>query len=130
LASRNTAVVIGASAGVGRAVAEQLAARQYDLVLASTDNRDIKAICSNLVLQWNIKCHAQVLDLSDASVNLHTFHNSCISHLGRIKAVFITAGFISPEDDKIAPDDIIQSIASVNYLNAIRLVGLFAQTFE
>ena len=38
-----TSVVIGASAGLGRALAEELAAAGHNLFLVATDRRDLEA---------------------------------------------------------------------------------------
>ena len=48
------ALVVGASAGVGRALAEGLAARGYDLLLVASDQRDLDAEAAHLRLTHGV----------------------------------------------------------------------------
>ena len=61
--SPTTAVVIGASSGLGRALAQALAREHYALLLIASDRRDLDALASNLNLEHGIAVRALALDL-------------------------------------------------------------------
>jgi short-subunit dehydrogenase len=58
-----TAIVIGASSGLGRALAAELARRNYSLLLLASDLRDLDALGASLNLAHGIAVRALALDL-------------------------------------------------------------------
>ena len=52
-------LVIGASAGLGRAIAERLAADGHALYLIASDPRDIAALVSDLNIRFGVKVTGQ-----------------------------------------------------------------------
>lgn len=60
-----TAVVIGASAGVGRALSEALAARSQDVVLVSSDAEDLGALAAHLRTVYGVKVVTVATDASE-----------------------------------------------------------------
>ena len=59
-----SAIVVGASAGLGRALACELAARGCDLVLVASDYRDVEALGADLALRHGVSTRAVGLDLA------------------------------------------------------------------
>jgi short-subunit dehydrogenase len=59
-----TAIVIGASSGLGRALAEELARNQYALLLVASDRRDLDALGASLHVTHGIATRSLALDLS------------------------------------------------------------------
>jgi short-subunit dehydrogenase len=59
-----TAIVIGASSGLGRALAVELARRNYSLLLVASDLRDLDALGASLNLAHGIAVRALALDLA------------------------------------------------------------------
>lgn len=50
-------VIVGASAGLGRALAERLAADKHDLFLVARDLRDLDSLAADLRLRFNVTTH-------------------------------------------------------------------------
>jgi short-subunit dehydrogenase len=59
----NTAIVIGASSGLGRALAEELASKQYALLLVASDRRDLDALGASLEVAHGIATRSLAFDL-------------------------------------------------------------------
>lgn len=59
-----TAIVVGASSGLGRALATELAARGYALLLVASDRRDLDALGANLNLVHGTAVRSLALDLA------------------------------------------------------------------
>ena len=58
-----TALVVGASSGLGRALAGELARRGHDLLLVASDARDLEALAADLGLRHDVGVQALALDL-------------------------------------------------------------------
>lgn len=58
-----TALVVGASSGLGRALASELAHRKHDLLLVASDARDLEALTADLNLRHGVEVRALALDL-------------------------------------------------------------------
>ncbi|MCX7310348.1 MAG: SDR family NAD(P)-dependent oxidoreductase [Alphaproteobacteria bacterium] len=55
-------VIVGASAGLGRAIAERLAADGHALYLIASDAQDIEALVADLGIRFSIKVSGESLD--------------------------------------------------------------------
>ena len=62
-----TALVTGASSGIGAAFARQLALRHYNLILVARRKERLEALASELIQQYRIQVEPLVADLSNAS---------------------------------------------------------------
>ena len=58
-----TAVIIGASSGLGRALAVELASRKQPLLLVASERRDVEATCADLRLRHGIQARSLGMDL-------------------------------------------------------------------
>jgi short-subunit dehydrogenase len=128
--SERTAVVVGASSGVGRALAEALAARQTDLVLAATDRRDLEAVASDLALRWGVQAHVWPLDLADPSLDVAGACERWVALLGRVDALLLPVGYVNPEDDRLPTRALLETTVRVNYTGVVALIAELARHFE
>lgn len=60
----NYAVITGASAGIGRSFAKELAQRGYSLVLVARREHLLKTLAGELMQEYNINCRIYVCDVS------------------------------------------------------------------
>ena len=58
-----SALVVGASSGLGRALAEELARTGHDLLLVASDARDLEAVAADLHLRHGVAVRTLALDL-------------------------------------------------------------------
>ena len=64
--SSKKAIVIGASSGVGRMLAEELASNGYDLLICSRDKRDLDAIANDLTYRFNVVVETDAKDFMNS----------------------------------------------------------------
>jgi NAD(P)-dependent dehydrogenase (short-subunit alcohol dehydrogenase family) len=115
-------LVVGASAGLGRAVAERLAADGHALYLVASDARDIAALVSDLSIRFGVKVTGESLDL--AKLDIAALRQRVHDNLGPIENLFYIAG-VSTLDSGPIDDDLAVRLIEVNFSAAVRIVNAF-----
>ena len=59
-----TYIIVGGSAGLGRAIAKKIASEKQDLIIISSDLRDTKALASDLEIRYGVKVIPLQMSLS------------------------------------------------------------------
>lgn len=109
-----SAIVIGASSGLGRALADELAQRRHDLLLVASDPRDLEAIAADLNLRHGAVVRTLAFDLGrepDPGARIV----AALDGLSAPEALLLPAG-TSREGDDFALDT-----AAIGQLLAINL---------
>jgi short-subunit dehydrogenase len=112
--SVTTSIVIGASSGLGRALATELARKGNALLLVASDLRDLDALASNLNLRYGVAVRALALDLgreADPGARIA----GALAGLPPASALLLPIGY-SREDDDFSLD-----AAGIGQLLAINL---------
>jgi len=119
IAKMGTAVVTGASAGIGKVFAERLAEKGYDLFLVARRADRLDSIAKELTQQYGVQVKTQVADLGDA-VQLETVAQA-ISGNDQITLLVNNAGtsFVGPLDG--ATVDQLNTLVNINIVALTRL---------
>jgi len=97
-----TSIVIGASSGLGRALATELARTRHALLLVASDLRDLDALAANLNLQYGVPVRALALDLGrEADPGARIV--AALDRLPPLDALLLPIGY-SREDDDLSLD--------------------------
>jgi len=124
-----SAVVIGASSGVGRALARALAARGTKLLIVSRDRRDIEAAAADIRERFGCQCLGQALDIASPDFDARAFADAAAAWLGEIDAVYIPAGSVR-EDDSGPNPDVLLPLTATNYLGPALLAAEFGRRMQ
>lgn len=97
-----TSVIIGASSGLGRALAAQLAARGDCLLLVASDKRDVDALAADLALRFGVDARGLAIDLGQVA-DPGAPILQCLSDMRPLSALVLCAGY-SRDDDNLSLD--------------------------
>ena len=123
-----TAIVTGASSGIGKMYAERLAARGYDLVLVARREDRLQHIAADLQARCSIRAQVLVADLSQpagvAAVIDYMRNDDALAML--VNNAGVSAGGALPLTD--TPDNVIAAMIALNItaLTALSKAALVA----
>jgi len=93
-----TSIVIGASSGLGRALATELARSRHALLLVASDLRDLDALAASLNLEYGVPVRALALDLGrEADPGARIV--AALDRLPPLEAVLLPIGYSREDDD-------------------------------
>jgi decaprenylphospho-beta-D-erythro-pentofuranosid-2-ulose 2-reductase len=124
------AVIVGASSGVGRALAGELARHKYDLVVAARSRRDLEAVAADLSLRHRVEVYPEPLDLGQDTLHARKFVKRCYENLGEVSSLFFPVGAVDARDCGPADPEIISRALRVNYAGVVLIAAEFAKRFE
>jgi short-subunit dehydrogenase len=110
-----TDLIVGASAGLGRALAVRLAAAGRDLALVSSDLRDVAAVASDLSIRHGVRVVPIAADLGRHGVDLELIEK--LMALGRPEALFFPIGAVAPNDGADIDVAAAGRLVRVNFLS-------------
>ena len=127
IAHQGTALVTGASAGIGATYADRLAGRGYDLLLVARDVDRLNALADQLSVRHGVKAEVLAADLSK-DADLRRVESRLRSDEA-ISLLVNNAG-IGPKGPLLADDiDYLDQMIAINVTAANRLAVAAAQTF-
>lgn len=108
-----TAVIVGASSGLGRALAVELARKGRNLLLVASDERDLAPMASDLHLRHGVEVHCLALDLAcepDPGARLL----AALDGLAPISALLLPIGVSRNDDDGRLPSRALRELIAIN----------------
>ncbi|MEO8459901.1 MAG: SDR family NAD(P)-dependent oxidoreductase [Dokdonella sp.] len=122
-----TAIVIGASTGLGRALANALALKQHPLLLVASDQRDLDALAADLALRHGVPARALGLDLGrEADPGAAVL--AALRGLPAPDALLLPVGYSRHDDDFTLGVDAIGNLLAVNLHAPLAIVHALLPT--
>jgi len=118
-----TSCIIGASAGLGRALAERLAANGHRLHLVASDQRDLSALAADLQIRYGRDVATLAVDIVAADPSAVCEH--AFASVGPITNLLVVAGRTSIDDRPGCSDGELTDLLSANFLAPARIVNAF-----
>ena len=113
---------MGASTGLGRALAEEYASAGNDLVLISRDCRDIEPLAAHLRLRFSIVAIPLAADLAADEQYLMGVEQA-LAQVSSLRGLLLPVGASDPEDRVGLSGELMTQLVHVNFLNPCRLLN-------
>lgn len=117
-----TALVFGASAGLGRALARELAARSENLVLVARDAGDLAAEAAHLRTVYGVAVEWMALDAIDPGAMEKL---AGLPGAAAIRSLFFPVGMGIEDDDGLLPPAAIAALVSTNLTSVMTTISVF-----
>jgi short-subunit dehydrogenase len=106
--------IIGGSAGVGRALAAQLAASGHDLILVSSDARDLRAVASDLGIRYGARVATVAADVTEGDAYLDQVARAAHG-MGALDGLLFPLGVTAESDDGRFDPVLVGTLTRLNY---------------
>ncbi len=117
-------LVLGASGGLGRALCYRFAAARHDLVIVSSDPRDLAAMKSDLELRFGVRVSAAAVDVAREPDTREKLRAAAAS-ASPLRGLLFPIGSVHPADDGELDPASAERLLRVNFLSVVDTVALF-----
>lgn len=126
--AEGTALITGASSGIGATYARRLAARGHDLVLVARDRARLEASATQLATQFGVKVEVLAADLGDPEQRLKVEQR--LRQDANISVLVNNAGIGAPEQFVGAEVALLEQLLQVNVVAVTRLAAAALPGFK
>lgn len=116
--------IIGASAGVGRALASAFASAGHDLILVASDARDLRALASDLEIRHGARVATIAADVSEGDAYLDQVA-AAVRRLGALDGMLFPLGATADDDDGRFDPRLVGALSRVNYEAVVSAASRF-----
>lgn len=125
------AVIVGASKGLGKAMAYRLAEKGIGCILAARDEKTLSVIAQDIIKRHNVAAIVCPVDLAELdSSAAKKFTEYCFNLLSNISQVYITAAIVSDEDYGTGGLTTLEKTNAINYRGCAMLVTAFSEKLQ
>jgi short-subunit dehydrogenase len=126
----SSVLILGANAGIGRALAAEFASHQYDLILAGRDLGELQALAADLNLRHKVSARAERVDVLEFEA-LESALAACIAPAGdSLEGAVLCIGYVG--DPETARKDLNEArrILDTNFTGSVLALHVLANHFE
>ena len=128
--TRRGAILIGATSGMGRAIARRLAAEGYDLILAGRRLDELELLAKDLEVRFGTKNAARPFEALDFDSHVG-FFEECVTFFGEsLHGVMLCHGEMPDPDRAAAEFETARHCIDVNFSSAVSLLTVAATHLE
>lgn len=117
-------LILGASGGLGRALCYRFAAKRHDLVIVASDDRDLKAMKSDLELRFDVRVIPVAADVCYERGYADKLQ-AAVAQVSPIRGLLFPIGTVVSQDTGILDRESAERMVRVNFLSVVDTVALF-----
>lgn len=117
-------LILGASGGLGRALCYRFAAARHDLIIVSSDERDLAAMKSDLELRFGVRVSSVAVDFSRERDDRETLR-AAVADASPLRGLLFPIGAVLSHDEGELDPMGSERLVRVNFLSVIDIVALF-----
>lgn len=115
-------LIVGASAGLGRCLSEEAARRGHNLLLVSSDSRDLAAMAASLGLQYGVRTDYVACQFGNTAGEDEGVI-SAARKFGPIDVLMYPLGFAQEDDTGFLDDRTASRLVRINFLSQVSLTA-------
>lgn len=117
-------LIVGASAGLGRALSNELAANGHNFVLVASGKRDLEAVAADLRLRYGVTVRTVAVDVMHMDTYLERITEAS-DELGGVDGLFFPIGAVADVDVPGAEIATVRRLMRINLLSVVETVTHF-----
>ena len=119
-----TYIIVGGSAGLGRAIAKKFASEKNDLIIISSDLRDTKALASDLEIRYGVNVIPLQLSLSKDQIRFKEVDDA-LENLSELEGLILPVGFNHSNDIPGIDDKSFSELVNTNFISVCLYINHF-----
>lgn len=124
------AIIVGATSGIGRAIARRLGAAGYSLILAGRDLDALGEIAGDIQVRFAATAEPRSFEALDFESHAE-FFGECVEYFaGNLRGLVLCHGQMPDQDAASHDFALVRRMIEVNYLSAVSLLGIAADHLE
>lgn len=125
----STAIITGATQGIGAAIARKLATEKFTLCICSRNETELKEFSTELKELGSPEVFIQAVDLSETDA-AKGFANFALNSLGNVDILVNNAGIFMPGDICDEPDGQLEKMIQLNLYTAYAITRIIAPSMK
>ncbi|MHC4994804.1 MAG: SDR family oxidoreductase [Planctomycetota bacterium] len=121
--------VIGATSGIGQALAERLAQRGARLLLAARNQAACDRIATDLQQRYGAEIETRAFEATDFESHTDAFHDA-VEQLGGLDGVIACQGYLANQEEAEEDFELARRMIDVNYTASVSILNLAAKYFK
>ena len=125
-----TVLILGANAGIGRALAAEFASHQHNLILAGRDLEELQALAADLNLRHQVSARAEPVDVLNFDA-LESAVAACIDRAGdSLMGAVLCTGYLGDHESALKDLNEARRILDTNFTGSALTLNVLANYFE
>ncbi len=124
-----TAIITGATQGIGAAIARKLASEKYTLCICSRNDTELKEFSNELKELGSPEVYIHAVDLSETDA-AKDFAGFALNSLGKVDILVNNAGVFIPGDICDEPDGQLEKMIQLNLYAAYSITRIIAPSMK